>query len=272
MFNIIINSTKSNLDWGNIIAVLVAGGIGAIATILAAFISVKMQKEMWTKDAYIKYESEIITECKKIYDEVYQYVWQFENTFISKLAFIVSEDNLKKEFDKDNCYEYYIKPFNRLYDIFAKNKQIFVKYGLDKAFQGLNLYIYLLSSTKSIKEITYSPSDILIKDLNQNCDIVSYRADFWYKFPILINNLLNQDSIKILNNNDNYKSQITDSIIKNYEDVLFYYKNQLMELDSILNKIMLVGEINKKFQPTYIDEYSLSYYKEFKQGNKNAKR
>ncbi len=271
MFNIIINSTKSNLDWGNITAVLIAGGVGALATIFSAYISTKMQKEMWIKDAYIKYESEIITECKKIYDEVFQYICQFENTFISKLAFIVSENNLKKEFDKDNCYEYYIKPFSRLYNIYAKNKQIFVKYGLDKAFQGLNLYIYLLSSTKTIKEITYSPSDILIKDLNQNCDIVSYRADFWYKFPILINNLLNHDDIILLNNNDGYKSQITDSIIKNYEDVLFYYKNQIREIDSILNKIMLVSEINKKILPTYINECSLSYYKEFKKGNINAK-
>jgi len=277
LFNFVFNNSHFGIDWGNVVAVIMSGFIGAFGAIYVGNKNnetqrelnekqINIQRELWSKDAYIKYEAEVITECKKIYDEVFQYIWQFESFFISRFAFVVTKDKLKKEFDKNNCYEYYIKPFNKLNHIFLKNKQIFAKYGLDKAFQGLNLYIYLLTSTKPIKEIIYSPCNETIKDLNNNCDIPAYRADFWYMFPFLINHLLNGGGIILNAHCTNYKSQVTNDMIEIYEDVIFYYKDRIEEMDDIFNKIMLVGEVNEKILPSYINEYSLGYYKEYKKG------
>lgn len=271
MFNFVFNNTSHSIDWGNIIAVLVAGGVGALATIISAFISeniqrelsekqLQIQKELWAKDAYIKYEAEVITECKKIYNEVYKYICQFEDFFISPLAFTFPEENCIKKFPKNNCYEYYNKHFEKLYDVFRKNKQIFAKYKLDKAFEGISFYMYLLSTTKPIKTITYTSNKEPIRDLNQNKDIPAYKAEFWFAFPYLTYQLINNKGVIFNAHCTKYKEFVTAEIMNEYKKVLFYYSQAIKEMDDIFNKIMLIGETNKEILPSYLHTYSLNCY------------
>ncbi|MBO6273077.1 hypothetical protein J6O48_09925 [bacterium] len=265
------NQISSNIDWANVIVVLLSGIIGAFGAIYVGNKNnetqrelsekqLKIQKELWSKDAYIKYEAEVITECKKIYNEVCKYIWHFEGFFISPLAFIYTEDECIKKFQKNNCYEYYHKPFEKFYNIFKKNKQIFVKYGLDKAFEGINFYMYLLSVVKPIKTITYTQSKIPIRDLNKNVDIPAFKAEFWYAFPYLTYQLVNNKGVTFNAHCTKYEELITPEVMDTYEKVLVYYSHAIKEMDDILNKIMLIGKVNNDILPTYLHSYSLSHY------------
>lgn len=267
------------IDWANIFAIIVSGLIGAFAAIYVGNKNndeqrkineqnLIIQKEMWSKEAYIKYEAEIITECKKVYDEVYQYIWQFEKRYLSTLAFLFSEDNIKTNFENNNCYEYYYKQFKKLYTIYKLNKQIFAKYSLDAAFEGLNFYIYLLSLTKPINDITYSLCERVIKNLNTGIDMPAYRADFWYMFPYITNHILNGGGLILNLHCTNCKELVTSEMIERYEDVIYFYSQKIQEMDTIFNKIMIVGTVKNNISPSYIQSYSLNYYKEY-QNNQN---